>query len=290
MSISLRIGAYAALAMVAFAANSVLGRLGLESGTIGAGSFALIRLLSGAVMLAGLVLLSTKGKPRGLLAGSWSGGAALLVYAGFFSYAYLELPAGTGAVILFAVVQVTMLGWAIISGQRPSLLQWAGFSLAIGGLIWLVSPGIEAPSLVGALAMALAGIGWGIYSLMGRGSGDPTQATAGNFIRASAIALICAGPVFLIYPESPPAAYGIILAIISGAITSGLGYAIWYAAAKGLSITQAGIIQLSVPGLAALGGVVFLAEPITFRFIAATSLILAGVALALITPVPKPRA
>jgi len=290
MSITLRIGAYAALAMIAFAANSVLGRLGLESGTIGAGSFALIRLLSGSAMLAALVLLSTKGDAKGVMAGSCSGGVALLVYAGFFSYAYLELPAGTGAVILFAVVQVTMLGWAIIRGQNPSPLQWAGFGLAIGGLIWLVSPGIEAPSLIGTLAMSLAGIGWGIYSLLGRSSADPTQATAGNFIRASAIALICAGPVLLIYPERPPASYGIILAVISGAITSGLGYAIWYAAAKGLSITQAGIVQLSVPSLAALGGVMFLAEPITFRFIAATSLILAGVALALLTPAPKPRA
>lgn len=272
------------LAMTAFAANSVLGRLALIEVEIGAGIFALIRLISGAVVL-GLLVFAQSSRPTG----SWLGGLALLIYAAFFSYAYLALPAGTGAVILFAVVQMTMLGWGIAKGERPWPLQWIGLILSLSALVWLVSPGIAAPSIPGAAAMAIAGIGWGAYSLLGKAAGDPTTATAGNFIRASMMAAILALPVLMLHPEPSPSANGAILAIISGAITSGLGYAIWYTALKDLTATRAGIAQLTVPAIAATGGVLFLHEPITLRFALASAAILGGVALAVLTPAPASR-
>lgn len=273
-----------ALAMIAFAANSVLGRLALIEGEIGAGSFALIRLVSGALVLT-LLVLAQSGRPDG----SWRGGVALLIYAAFFSYAYLGLAAGTGAIILFAVVQITMLGWAIGHGERPTGLQWLGLTTALAALVWLVSPSVEAPPLLAALAMAVAGIGWGAYSLLGKGAGDPTRATAGNFIRASLIAAVLAVPALMLYPETMPSMNGVALAIASGAITSGLGYAIWYTALKDLTSTRAGIAQLSVPAIAAIGGVLFLSEPITLRFALASGAILGGVALAVLTPATASR-
>lgn len=280
----IRIALLTALAMIAFAANSVLGRLALVEGEIGAGSFALIRLISGAIMLALLVLIQSR-RPTG----SWSGGLALLTYAGFFSYAYIALPAGTGAVILFAVVQVTMIGFGIAKGERPAPLQWAGLTLAFAALIWLVSPGVEAPSLIATLSMTMAGIGWGIYSLLGRGGGNPTAATTGNFIRAAIIAGLVSPGILYVSPEVLPSPRGATLAILSGAVTSGLGYAIWYTALKGLTATRASIAQLSVPAIAAAGGVMFLNEPITLRFALATTLILAGVAMATLTPATTSR-
>lgn len=281
MAHAIRLFVLTALAMVAFAANSVLGRLGLVETEIGAGSFALIRLLSGAAMLVLLCQLQSKS-----LAGTWRGGFSLTLYAVCFSYAYIAMPAGTGAIILFAMVQITMLGWGLMQGERLTSLQWFGFTVALAALIWLISPSVEAPPLLAAGAMALAGIGWGAYSLLGRGTDDPTAATAGNFVRASLIA----GPVLLaalpFAPEARPPLDGIVLAIISGAITSGLGYAIWYLALKDLTATRAGIAQLTVPAIAAIGGVLFLTEPITLRFTLATLAILSGVALAVLTPAP----
>ncbi|MEM1035387.1 MAG: DMT family transporter [Pseudomonadota bacterium] len=276
---SLRIAALTTIAMIAFAANSVIGRLALIEGEIGAGSFALIRLLSGAVAL--LAILAVQ-RIRPL--GSWSGALALLSYAGFFSYAYIALPAGTGAVILFAVVQVTMIGWGIGKGERPDALQWIGLLMAFAALIWLVSPGVEAPSLLASFSMIIAGLGWGVYSLLGRGAGNPTAMTAGNFVRASLIACLIAPMLLLSSPEPLPSGRGIGLAVLSGALTSGLGYAVWYTALKGLTATRASIAQLSVPAIAAIGGVLFLSEPITLRFALATALILGGVALATLTP------
>lgn len=284
MSNAFRLFLLTTLAMIAFAANSVLGRLALLDSDIGAGSFALIRLVSGAIVLA-LLVSARSLKPTG----SWRGGAALLVYAAFFSYAYLALPAGTGAIILFAVVQITMLGWAIARGERLSRYQWAGLSLALAALVWLVSPSLESPSLIGALAMAIAGIGWGAYSLLGKTAGDPTRATTGNFVRASLIAAVLAVPAFVIHPEPMPSSNGIMLAIISGAVTSGLGYAIWYTALISLTTARAGIAQLSVPAIAAIGGVLFLSEPITLRFAFASAIILGGVGLAVLTPAPASR-
>lgn len=280
----IRLTLLTAIAMIAFAANSVIGRLALIEGEIGAGSFALIRLASGAVMLL-LILAVQRVRPLG----SWKGALALLAYAGFFSYAYIALPAGTGAVILFAVVQVTMIGTGIAKGERPGALQWSGLAIAFAALLWLVSPGSEAPSLIASLSMVVAGVGWGIYSLLGRGGGDPTAATAGNFARATLIALLIAPLLLLNVPEHVPSASGVSLAILSGAVTSGLGYAIWYTALKNLTATRASIAQLSVPAIAAIGGVLFLSEPITLGFALATALILSGVALATLTPAAQRR-
>jgi drug/metabolite transporter (DMT)-like permease len=284
MSSALRLFLITSLAMIAFAANSVLGRLGFVETDIGAGSFALIRLFSGALMLA--VICAAQSKE---ITGSLSGGVTLLIYAAFFSYAYIALPAGMGAIILFAMVQITMLGWGLARGEALSNLQWIGFAIAVAALIWLVSPSLEAPPLWAAMAMAIAGMGWGAYSLLGRGVQDPTSATTGNFIWASGLALPLFGVSLLFQQEPLPPLDGIGFAVASGAITSGLGYVIWYQALKGLSATRAGIAQLSVPALAAIGGVVFLAEPITLRFALATSAILGGVAIAVLTPATGSR-
>jgi len=267
-------------AMIAFAANSLLGRLGLVEGGIGAGSFALIRLVSGALMLALIA-----GPRHSLSAGSWAGAASLFVYAVLFSYAYIALPAGTGALILFAMVQITMVGAGLVSGERLNPLQWSGMSVAILALIWLLSPGIDTPPLRAAGMMAIAGIGWGTYSLLGRHTTgtDPTRRTAGNFLRASLLATLILPLVLWHQPEPVPQTYGILLAITSGAITSGLGYAIWYAALRSLAATKAGVAQLTVPAIAALGGVLLLAEPISLRFVLASTLILFGVGMATLT-------
>lgn len=280
----LRLTFITGLAMIAFAANSVLGRMGLVETDIGAGSFAVVRLISGALTLTMICVVQSK-----RIAGTLTGGMSLLIYAGFFSYAYIALGAGMGAVILFAMVQITMLGWGLMKGEVLSGLQWGGFAIAIAALIWLVSPSLEAPPLWAAGAMALAGIGWGAYSLIGRGVSDPTAATTGNFIWATLLAL----PLFLLSiwlrPEPSPPIDGIVLAVLSGAITSGLGYVIWYQALKGLTATRAGIAQLTVPAIAAIGGVLFLSEPITWRFTISTLAILGGVALAVLTPSPTSR-
>ena len=279
---STRIFFLTALAMIAFAANSVIGRLGLVEGGIGAGSFAMIRLASGALVLALIV-----GPVRSLAAGSWQAALALLAYAAFFSYAYLALPAGTGALILFAMVQITMVGAGLVAGERLGTLQWSGMAMAGLALIWLLSPGLDTPPLLAASAMAISGIGWGLYSLMGRaGTGsenDPTQRTAGNFLRASVLAALCLPVALLAYPEPVPHTKGILLAILSGAVTSGLGYVIWYMALRDLAATKAGIAQLTVPAIAALGGILFLYEPISIRFVLASVLILAGVGIATMT-------
>ena len=269
-----------AFTMIAFAANSVLGRLGLQGGDIGAGSFALIRLISGALVLAFLARPA-----RALGSGSWQGGFALFIYAAFFSYAYLQLAAGTGALILFAIVQITMVGAGLLSGERFTPLQWTGLISALCALGWLLSPGLQAPPLIGALLMITAGVGWGIYSLLGRNTGaDPTHNTAGNFLRASLIGFACLLPLILfITPEQRPGLSGVIWAILSGTLTSGLGYALWYKALKQLSATRAGIAQLTVPVIAAFGGVLFLQEPMTWRFALSSLIILGGVGLATLT-------
>ena len=273
------------IALIAFAANSVLARLGLTIGEIGPWGFSLIRLVSGAVILA-LLVSRKNGVIKAATYGSWSGAAALLVYTAFFSYAYLSLPAGTGALILFALVQVTMVGAGLFLGERLTALQWLGSILAMGGLIYLLTPNIAPPDPIGAFAMALAGLGWGIYSLLGRNtsSQSPTEKTAGNFLRAALLAALLSLPVLFIWPENLPALKGIGFAVASGAITSGLGYAIWYAALKSLPATRAAIAQLSVPPLAALGGILFLSESITQRFMIATVIIFAGIILATLLP------
>ena len=278
MPATLRLFLVTALAMTAFAANSVLARLAMATGEAGPWTFTLIRIVSGAIVL-GLIASPV----RAIRSGSWASGAALFVYAAAFSIAYLTLATGTGALILFALVQMTMIGWALVSGERLSAPRWAGFMLAIAGLVWLLLPGLEAPPLEGAALMAASGVAWGIYSLRGRGQGQPTAQTAGNFLRASVIVLALSLPAFMLAGEAMPSWAGIGYALASGAITSGLGYVIWYAALRELTASLAGIAQLSVPAIAAAGGMVFLAEPLTIRFAVATALILCGVGIASIS-------
>lgn len=270
------------LALLAFAGNSVLARLALADGAIGAGLFTAVRIFAGAAVLIVLVGARTA---RG--AGSWRGASSLLGYAGLFSVAYLNLSTGMGALILFASVQITMIGWGLLRGERLGVIQICGVILAAGGLVWLLAPGLARPDPLAALIMMGSGVCWGVYSLMGRGGGQSTSVTAGNFLRAAALAAPLLGLWLValwlgLAPSEPISAHGIGLAVASGALTSGLGYAIWYRALKGLSATRAGIVQLLVPPLAALGGIMLLSEPLTARFIGASAIILIGIALAIV--------
>ncbi|MEP6723447.1 MAG: DMT family transporter [Variovorax sp.] len=265
-----------AAAMLAFAANSLLCRLALQRGGIDPASFGSIRLVSGAITLALVVRFRSQPSPTGRV--DWLAAVMLFAYAAFFSFAYLSLPAGTGALILFGAVQLTMLGAGLGSGERFGPVAWFGFALAVAGLVYLVSPGVAAPPLPGAVLMALAGVAWGVYSLRGRGVADPLAATARNFTRAAPLALVLS---LLLALQAHADARGVGLAIASGALTSGIGYVIWYAALSGLSAMRAATVQLSVPLIAAFGGVLFLSEAITPRLAAASVAILGGIALVL---------
>jgi drug/metabolite transporter (DMT)-like permease len=262
--------ALTALAMTAFAGNSLLCRLALQHTAIDPASFTAVRLVSGALVLWALVRWRGQ-RP----AGDWRSAAALFVYATAFSYAYLSLSAGTGALLLFGAVQATMLGWSLWRGQRLQLGQTAGLVLAMGGLVALLWPGVTAPPPMGALLMLAAGVAWGVYSLRGRGAGDPTAVTAGNFVRAAVLAVPLA---LAALPWSQVDTAGLLWALCSGAVTSGLGYAVWYTALKGLHPTSSASVQLSVPVLTALGGVAFLSEPLTLHLSLCSAAILGGIA------------
>jgi drug/metabolite transporter (DMT)-like permease len=265
------------LAMSAFATNSILCRMALGTHAIDAASFTVVRLGSGAVTLA-LLTLVLRGY-QALAAGSWLSGFQLFLYAAAFSLAYLSLHAGTGALILFGSVQATMIISGLLAGERPHPLQWAGLGIALFGLIYLVFPGMAAPSSRGAFLMALAGLAWGRYSLRGRRAADPVSQTTGNFIRAAPFALaVWAVDIRGLHVQP----HGLLLAVLSGSLASGIGYVIWYTALRGLSSTRAAAVQLSVPVLAAFGGVIFLAEVVTSRLLIASILILGGVALTVI--------
>jgi len=268
--------ALTALAMLAFAANSLLCRLALQRRGIDPASFTAIRLLAGALVLPLLVRLrpGTRPPPRA----DWLAAAMLFVYAAFFSFAYLSLAAGTGALVLFGAVQLTMFGVGLVRGERLGAMAWGGLLLAIGGLVYLVSPGVSAPPLLGTALMAVAGVAWGVYSLRGRGVADPLAATAANFVRAAPLGLLL-GALLIAHAHADPA--GIVLALASGALTSGVGYAVWYAALPGLSALSAATVQLSVPLIAALGGVLLLGEAITPRLLLAALAILGGIAVVL---------
>lgn len=261
-----------ALVMVAFAANSVLNRMAVGAGDSGAVEFALIRLAAGAVVLMALVALRGRGW-RGATVG---GVAGLSVYLFGFSLAYGHLDAGTGALVLFGVVQVTMFAGAILSGEVVPGRRWAGAGLALAGLAVLVAP--AGGGWAGFAAMAAAGAGWGIYSLAGRGARDALAATAGNF----ALALIPAAGVALVAGVEFGAvtARGVVLAVLSGAVTSGLGYALWYAVLPALGAGRAGVAQLTVPLIAAAGGALLIGEAVGWRFALAALLVLGGVAWA----------
>jgi drug/metabolite transporter (DMT)-like permease len=265
--------------LVAFAANSVLCRLALGSGAIDAASFATVRLASGAAMLWLLVGASRSATTAG--GGTWTSGLMLFLYAVPFSFAYISLSAGTGALILFAAVQGTMIAWALQRGERPSRFQWAGLAFAAGGLVYLVSPGLTAPSPVGSAFMAVAGIAWGIYSVRGHAVADPFRSTAGNFLRAAPFAIA----VSLVVPSSIHlTGNGVVLALVSGAGTSGLGYVAWYRALRDLTTTKAAAVQVSVPALTAIGGVIVLSEALTVRLLIASIAVLGGVGMAALTP------
>ncbi|MDQ6972096.1 MAG: DMT family transporter [Mariprofundaceae bacterium] len=265
-------------ALIAFAANSILCRMALSAGDIDAFSFSLIRLSSGAAMLAILVFVGGSGRGRIKTSGDWPSAAALLVYVLAFSIAYLSLSAASGALILFAAVQATMLIGAIRAGSMPGMRQWSGIALAMAGLVYLLLPGLDAPSPPGALLMGLSGMAWGVYSLRGIGRENALLTTSGNFLRASLLVL----PLSLIaLPLLHWNTSGILLAASSGALASGLGYAIWYAALRKLNPVHASAAQLSVPILTAIAGLALLAEPLTLRLIAASALILGGIFLTL---------
>ena len=272
----LRIVGLVALAMIAFAGNSLLCRLALKHTTIDAASFTTIRLLSGAVMLW-LVVRMRGGTRAG--AGNWLSALALFAYAAGFSYAYLSLSAASGALLLFGAVQATMISHGLWQGERPRWQQVVGLVLAFGGLVGLLLPGLSAPPLQGAVLMLGAGVAWGIYSLRGRGAGDATRVTAGNFLRAVPIA---AALSLLMMGGTALDKAGLLYAIASGALASGLGYAIWYTALPALKATNAATIQLSVPVIAAVGGVIFLGEAITLRLALASMAILGGIALVIL--------
>jgi drug/metabolite transporter (DMT)-like permease len=271
-----RIIALTTLAMVAFAANSLLCRQALKHTAIDPASFTAIRLVSGALMLW-LVARLKQTAPAGK--GNWPSAFALFVYAAGFSFAYVSLPAASGALLLFGAVQATMIGHAVWAGERLRVLQVVGVMLAFAGLVGLLLPGLSAPPLTGALMMIGAGIAWGVYSLRGKGAGDPTRVTAGNFMRAVPITLALS---FIMFDFSSVDAAGFYYAIASGALASGLGYAIWYTALPSLKNTSAASVQLSVPVIAALGGIVFLGESMTLRLILASVAILGGIALVIV--------
>lgn len=272
------------LAMLAFAANSLLCRLALQQGGIDPASFASIRIISGAITLT--VVVWYRVGLASLGHADWLAAVMLFAYVAFFSFAYVTLPAGTGALILFGAVQLTMFSVGLRSGESFGLIAWLGLGLAVAGLVYLVSPGIAAPPLLGATLMASAGVAWGVYSLRGRGLADPLAATAGNFARAAPFALVLS---LLFVAEARVDVPGVALAIASGALTSGIGYAIWYAALRRLSAMRAATVQLSVPLIAAFGGVALLSEAITPRLTVASAAILGGIALVLTSRSGKPR-
>ncbi|MGH8320257.1 MAG: DMT family transporter [Steroidobacteraceae bacterium] len=287
---NLRIVICTVLALVAFAGNSLLCRAALAHTHIDAASFTTVRLLSGTVVLCCLVWL--RGGAR-MGRGNWVSALTLFAYAAGFSFSFLHLTAAAGALLLFGAVQTTMIGYGIWSGERIRWLQTVGLVLACGGLVGLLLPGLSAPPLTGALPMLGAGAAWGIYSLRGKHGGDSLKVTAGNFTRTVPMALVMS---LLLAARTSLDPAGVGYAVLSGAVTSGVGYAIWYTALPALTSTTAATVQLSVPILAAVGGVSFLDEPLTLRLLVASVAIIGGIALVVlmgkrtVTPEFSPRA
>ncbi len=279
---------YTIIALIAFAANSLFCRMALTEDYIDAWSFTIIRLLGGAICLTLVMAVHARNLTRQHTAnttidtsailkdkGSWLSSISLVVYALCFSLAYVELDTGTGALILFAAVQLTMIGWGIYKKEQLSALQWAAFIVAVAGFIYLMLPSAAVPSLSGAVIMAISGVAWGVYSIRGQACISPLRATGFNFIRS-----LVAIPILLLMATSylkDISLEGILLASISGAITSGLGYSLWYTAMTLLKSTQAAVVQFCVPVLAATAGVVFLSEQLTIRFMIASAIILGAV-------------
>lgn len=269
---------YTCFALVAFALNSILCRLALQSDEIDAAGFTLIRLVSGALTLLAVYALFGK-KDSDAKRGSWLSAFFLFSYAVCFTFAYINLTTGTGALVLFGSVQATMICASLVKGERPQITEWLGLIIALGGLIYLVFPGLTAPPLLSSALMASAGISWGFYTLRGKTSANPLADTTGNFVRAAPLIIIAVLPFISQIHASHK---GIACAVLSGAFASGIGYSVWYAALSFHTATRAAILQLSVPALAGIGGVIFLAETISSRLIIATILILGGIALAIL--------
>jgi drug/metabolite transporter (DMT)-like permease len=278
------------LALAAFAANSLLCRMALDQEGIDAASFTTIRLLSGSLTLLLLVYFTARQKAsrKKTQNGSWTSGGLLFLYAVCFSYAYVSLETGVGALIAFASVQITMITHGIIKGRSLSRAEWIGVLMAFGGFVYLVSPGISAPSIEGFILMTLSGFGWGMYSVRGLGSVNPLEETAFNFVKSNLFLLFFVALLLifsLMFPEAVTIQLprnGIVLAVISGAVTSGLGYTIWYMALKGLSNLQASVFQLLVPVLAALGGIIFLSERVSLRLSLSSLIILGGILMVIL--------
>jgi drug/metabolite transporter (DMT)-like permease len=265
-----------AFAMIPLAANSWLCRAALRDTAIDAASFTSIRLISGALMLWLLVWLTGKARAG---AGNWPSAFALFGYAALFSFAYMSLTAATGALLLFGAVQVTMIGLGLRGGERLDGVQIVGVALAFGGLVGLLLPGLSAPPLGGALMMIGAGMAWGVYSVRGKGAGDPIRVTAGNFLLTVPITALLS---LLMITEVSLDAIGAGYAVASGALTSALGYALWYRVLPMLRATSAATVQLSVPVIVAIGGVALLGEPITLRLVLASAAVLGGIALVIL--------
>nr|RNJ66652.1 MAG: DMT family transporter [Leptolyngbya sp. IPPAS B-1204] len=273
MSIAPRTLCLTTLAMVAFAGNSLLCRIALKHTDIDATSFTAIRLIAGALMLGLIIHLRGGRISKG---GSWSSALALFTYAACFSIAYISLPAGVGALLLFGAVQITMIGYGLWVGERLRGMQVMGLLIALAGLVGLLLPGLSTPPLQGAVLMLVAGTAWGIYSLLGKGVANPIQSTGGNFLRAVPFAIILS---LIFRPAISFDCAGVLYAICSGAIASGVGYAIWYHALPKLKATQAAIVQLSVPIIAAVGAILVLNEAMTLRLGLASVAVLGGIAL-----------
>jgi drug/metabolite transporter (DMT)-like permease len=283
------------MALAAFAANSLLGRLALRSSPqsppkIDPAYFTGIRLTSGAIMLVLLFsfrrywIKGAGAEPRP--SGEWPSALALFLYAASFSFAYLRLNAGTGALILFGAVQITMISRSLFQGAKPRISEWLGLGMALSGLVYLTAPGLEAPDALGAALMALAGISWGVYTWRGKGARDPLAATTGNFVLSLAFALPLAA-IGLAKSQAPISYPGLGLAVLSGAVSSGVGYSIWYLALRGLTATRAGVVQLLVPVLAALGANMLLGESLSTRLLISGLIILSGIGCAVLYPKGK---
>lgn len=261
------------LAMIAFAGNSILCRIALKQTGIDAVSFTTIRLVSGAIFL--WLIVRFQGS-RQSCRGSWVSSFALFIYAAGFSFAYVSLTTATGALLLFGAVQATMLGYGLLMGERLDRWQITGLMLALCGIVVLLFPGLSAPPVMGAALMLVSGVAWGVYSIRGKGSGDPTGVTARNFLRTVPLSMALS---ILTYNTITLDSAGCFYAILSGALASGVGYAVWYRVVPALRATSASAVQLSVPVIAALGGIMFLSEPITLRLILSSVAILGGIML-----------
>jgi drug/metabolite transporter (DMT)-like permease len=278
-----------ALALIAFAANSILCRLALGNESIDAAGFTIIRLLAGALTLMGILQLRSYLEARDKRAldqpisesasqstGSWFSGLMLFIYAALFSFAYVSMDTGTGALILFGAVQLTMILMSIFKGERLLAIEWVGMIVAFVGFIYLVLPQLGTPSLIGFIMMSISGIAWGFYTLAGRGSKNPLGDTSYNFLRTLPLVTVL---LVVSIQQLALTTEGVVWAVLSGSLASGVGYSIWYSALRGLSSTQAAVVQLLVPMIAALGGVMFMSEVITTRLMISGGMILGGIAL-----------